>query len=50
MSAYKKQTLGEKIVNTKIVKTLDKWDKQVSSYIHNLYLPKIIQWYISFWA
>ena len=49
-SSSKKQSLGEKIVDTKIIRTLDKLDKTVSSYIHNLYLPKFIQFYISIWA
>ena len=47
---YKKQTLSEKLVNSKLVRRLDAWDKKLSSYIHMMHLPKIIQIYLSFFA
>ena len=47
---YRKQTLTEKLVNSKLVRTLDAWDKKLSSYIHKMHLPKIIQIYMSFFA
>ena len=47
---YKKQTLTEKLINSKVVRTLDIWDKKLSSYIHKMHLPMIIQMYFSFFA
>ena len=40
----------ERLVNSKIVKTVDRLDKKWSAKIHNLDLPNIVQAYIAFFA